>query len=138
MHKQIYVNLAVKDLPRARAFFDALGFSFNPQFSNDQGACMVIGENIHAMLLRQDFFQTFTDKPLCDTAAAIEVLTCLSCESRAEVDDLVARARAAGGRVPRAPQDYGFMYSHAFEDLDGHVWELAYMDPSALPAGAAA
>jgi uncharacterized protein len=133
MHKQIYVNLAVADLPRARAFFEQLGFSFDPRFSNDQGAGMMLGENIYAMLLRKDFFQTFTDKPLCDPATATEVLTCLSCESRAEVDELVAKARAAGGRLPRAPQDHGFMYAHAFEDLDGHIWELVHMNPDAAP-----
>jgi predicted lactoylglutathione lyase len=133
MHKQIYVNLAVEDLPRARAFFEQLGFSFDPRFSNDQAAGMIIGENIYAMLLHKDFFQTFTHKPLCDPAAATEVLVCLSCDSRAEVDELVAKARAAGGRLPREPQDYGFMYAHAFEDPDGHIWELMHMDLEASP-----
>jgi predicted lactoylglutathione lyase len=133
MHKQIYVNLAVEDLPRARAFFEQLGFSFDPRFSNDQAAGMIIGENIYAMLLRKDFFQTFTNKPLCDPAAATEVLVCLSCDSRAEVDELVAKARAAGGRLTREPQDYGFMYAHAFEDPDGHIWELMHMDLEAGP-----
>jgi predicted lactoylglutathione lyase len=138
MHKQIYVNLAVKDLPRARAFFDQLGLRFDPRFTNEQAACLVLGENIYAMLLQQDFFRSFIDKPLCDPAAATEVLVCLSCESRAEVDDIVAKARQAGGRVLRTPQDYGFMYTHGFEDLDGHAWELAYMDPDAVPSDGAA
>jgi hypothetical protein len=131
MHKQIYVNLAVADLPRARAFFEALGFGFDPNFSNEQGACMVIGENIHAMLLTRDFFRTFTAKSLADPAQSTEVLICLSCESRAEVDGLVAGALAAGGTVPRTSQDHGFMYAHGFEDLDGHVWELVHMNPNA-------
>jgi predicted lactoylglutathione lyase len=127
MHKQIFVNLPVKNLERSKAFFASLGFSFNPQFSNEQGACMVIGENIFAMLLVESFFQTFTQKPLADATQVTEVLNCLSCESRAEVDGLVAKALAAGGKAPNAPQDHGFMYGHGFEDLDGHVWELAYM-----------
>lgn len=127
MHKQIYVNLGVKDLPRAMAFFKSLGFEFNPQFTNEVAACMVVGDNIFVMLLTEGFFQTFTTKSLCDATQATEVLVCLSCESRAEVDHLVAKARAAGGQVPRAPQDHGFMYGHGFEDLDGHIWELVQM-----------
>ena len=127
MHKQIYVNLPVKDLARSIAFFKTLGFGFDPRFTNDQGACMVIGENIYAMLLPEPFFKTFTTKPVCDATRSTEVLTCLSCESRAEVDDLVQRALAAGGASPRTPQDHGFMYGHGFEDLDGHIWELIHM-----------
>jgi len=136
MHKQIYVNLPVRDLARSRAFFASLGFDFNAQFSNDQGACMIIGENIFAMLLAEPFFQGFTSKPIADARATTEVLTCLSCESRAEVDALVAKALAAGGRAPNPKQDHGFMYGHGFEDLDGHVWELSYMDMGAIPAQA--
>jgi predicted lactoylglutathione lyase len=124
MHKQIFVNLAIGDMQKSQAFFKRLGFTFNPQFTNDQGACMVISDDIYAMLLTKDFFQGFTGKPLVDATQATEVLICLSCESRAEVDDLVARAVAAGGTAPRAPQDHGFMYGHGFEDLDGHIWEL--------------
>ena len=133
MHKQIFVNLAVADLPRSRAFFEALGLSFNPQFSNDQGACLVVGENIFAMLLTREFFKTFIDKEIADARRTTEVLTCLSCDSRAEVDALVAKAVEAGGRAHRQPQDHGFMYGHGFEDLDGHIWELAFMDPNATP-----
>jgi len=127
MHKQIYVNLAVKDLKRSTAFFEGLGFRFNPQFTNEQGACMVINDNIYAMLLDTGFFKTFTSKALCDTRTHVETLLCLSCDSRAEVDDLVKKAVAGGGSVPRAPQDHGFMYHHAFEDVDGHTWELVHM-----------
>ena len=131
MHKQIFVNIAVDDLPRSRAFFESLGLNFNPQFSNDQGACLVLGDSIYAMLLTKDFFKRFTGKPLVDASKNTEMLLCLSCESRAEVDDLVVKALEAGGTVPRPPQDHGFMYGHGFEDLDGHIWELAYMvDPS--------
>lgn len=136
MHKQIYVNLAVEDLPRSMAFFRSLGLDFNPQFSNEQGACLQLGENIYAMLLTREFFAGFTAKPLADAKQSTEVLLCLACESRAEVDELVARAVAAGGRAPRPPQDHGFMYGHGFEDLDGHIWELMHMDPSAGAAKA--
>ena len=133
MHKQIFVNLPVGNLPRSRAFFESLGLHFEPKFSNDQGACLVVGDNIFAMLLTNDFFKTFTAKPIADATRSTEVLVCLSCESRAEVDALVQKALAAGGTAPRAPQDHGFMYGHGFTDLDGHVWELKYMDPNAAP-----
>lgn len=134
MHKKIFVNIAIGDMQKSQAFFKQLGFTFNPQFTNDQGACMVISDDIYAMLLTRDFFKGFTDKPLVDPKQATEVLICLSCESRAEVDDLVARARAAGASVPREPQDHGFMYGHGFEDLDGHIWELVYMVPGEVRA----
>ncbi|WGT63859.1 VOC family protein [Variovorax paradoxus] len=131
-NKQIFVNLPVKNLEKSKAFFAALGYTFNEQFTDANAACMVIQEgSIHAMLLVEDFFKTFTDKSLTDTSKSTEVLLCLSCESRAEVDELVAKAVAAGGTVPRAPQDYGFMYGHGFQDIDGHLWELSYMDPNA-------
>ena len=134
MHKQIYVNLAVNDLPRSTSFFKGLGFEFNPQFTSEQGACMVIGENIFAMLLTKEFFKTFTAKPLSDPARNTEVLVCLSCESRAEVDALVAKAVAGGGSAARAPQDHGFMYTHGFEYIDGHIWELVHMADQSAPA----
>ena len=134
MHKQIYVNLPVADLPRARAFFESLDLHFEPEYSNDEGACLVIEEgSIHAMLLTRDFFKSFTSKPIADATRSTEVLVCLSCESRAEVDALVKKALAAGGTAPRAPQDHGFMYPHGFEDRDGHIWELVAMDPDAAP-----
>ncbi len=135
MHKQIYVNLAVGNLERSKAFFSTIGFSFEPQFTNDQAACLILGENIYAMLLVKNLFKSFTHKSLCDPKESTEVLVGLSCESRGEVDALVAKALAAGGTAPRAPQDYGFMYGHGFEDIDGHVWELIYMDPNARAAG---
>jgi predicted lactoylglutathione lyase len=133
MSRQIYVNLPIKNMERTQAFFRALGFSFNPQFTNEQGACMVIADGIYAMLLVEPFFQTFTKKPIADANQTTEVLVCLSCESRNEVDELVRKAVAAGGKSPNAPQDHGFMYGHGFEDLDGHVWELVYMEPNAAP-----
>ena len=127
MKTELYVNLPVKDLNRSNGFFESLGFQLNPKFSNDQASCVVLGENIFAMLLVENFFKTFTDKSLCDPTKSTEVLVCLSCESRAKVDELVAKAIAAGGRAPRKPQEHGFMYGHGFEDLDGHIWELIYM-----------
>ncbi|WP_332826763.1 VOC family protein [Ramlibacter sp.] len=133
MARKIFVNLPIKDMERSQAFFRALGFSFNPQFTNEQGACMVISEDIFTMLLVEPFFQTFTKKPIADAKKSTEVLVCLSCDSRDEVDALVKKAIAAGGTAPNAPQDHGFMYAHGFEDLDGHVWELVWMDPAAAP-----
>lgn len=127
MHKQIFINLPVKDLPASKAFFEAMGYAFNPQFTDENAACLVLGDTLYAMLLTEPFFKGFTAKPVVDARTATEVLVCLSCESREEVDQLVAKARAAGGAVPREPQDHGFMYAHGFEDIDGHVWELAYM-----------
>ena len=134
MNQQIYVNLPVRDLPRAKDFFSALGYRFNPQFSNEQGACMVVSDHIYVMLLTESFCQTFTHKPLADARLSTEVLVCLSCASREEVDNLVKKAWSAGAKVPRAAQDHGFMYQHGFEDLDGHIWELAWMDMAACPA----
>jgi predicted lactoylglutathione lyase len=126
MHKQIFLNLPVQDLKRSMAFFQSLGFGFNPQFTNDQGACMVIGDNIYAMLLDREFFKTFTHKSIADTRSHTEALICISCDSDAEVDGLVKKALAGGGTAPRAALDHGFMYYHGFEDLDGHTWELAH------------
>jgi predicted lactoylglutathione lyase len=134
MPRQIFVNLPIANMERSKAFFAALGFTFNPQFTNDQGACMVIAENIFAMLLAKPFFQTFIDTDVADATRVTEVLTCLSCASREEVDDLVKKAVAAGGRPHRQPQDHGFMYGHGFHDPDGHVWELVYMAADTPPA----
>ena len=130
--QQIYVNLPVKDLPASRRFFDALGYSFNPAFSNDKGACMVVSEHIYVMLLTEQFFATFTKKPVADAKKSTEVLICLSRDSREAVDEMVRKAVAAGGSTYNDPQDYGFMYSHGFQDPDGHIWELTHMDPSAI------
>jgi len=113
------------------AFFSTLGFTFEPKYTNDSAACMVVGKDIYVMLLTQAFFQTFTSKRLADANASTEVLVCLTCESREEVDSLVAKAVAAGGSAPRESKDHGFMYGHGFEDLDGHIWELVHMEPGA-------
>lgn len=132
MHQQIFVNMAIKDMARSQAFFRALGYDFNPQFTNEKGASLVLGQNLYAMLLVEDFFKGFVPhKAIADTRTSVETLICLSCDSREQVDALVAKALAAGGTAPRPPQDHGFMYGHGFEDLDGHIWELMYMDTSA-------
>lgn len=133
MARKIFVNLPIRDMARAQGFFSALGFGFNPRFTNDQGACLVISDTIHAMLLVEPFFQTFTKLPVADARRSTEVLIALSCDSRAEVDALVAKAVAAGATTPNAPQDHGFMYQHGFADLDGHQWELIWMDESVAP-----
>ena len=133
MARQMFVNLPVKNLDRTVAFFTQLGFSFNPQFTNDKATCMLIGEDSFVMLLVEDFFSTFIEKPIADAHKTTEVLVALSCESRAEVDEMVRLAVAAGGRTPKPPVDLAYMYQHGFEDLDGHLWEVGYMDLSAMP-----
>jgi uncharacterized protein len=132
MATQIFVNLAVEDLDRSVRFFTALGFGFNPKFTDANATCMVVDDNIFVMLLVQPFFRTFTDKPLCNPHRHTEVLVCLSRDSREAIDAMVKAAVAAGGSAPRAAQDHGFMYQHGFEDPDGHLWELVHMtgDPA--------
>jgi uncharacterized protein len=132
MSKQVFINLPVADLPKSIAFFKALGFSQNLQFSNDAGACIVVSDTIFIMLATHAQFRDFTPNAICDTSKAVEVLLNLSCESREEVDGLVAKALAAGGSTYDKPEDLGFMYSHSFVDPDGHGWGLFYM--SEVPA----
>jgi predicted lactoylglutathione lyase len=136
MATQIYVNMPVKNLERSMTFFKALGFNFNPQFTNEQGACMVVSENIYVMLLIESFFKTFTPNPICDARKSTEMLVCLSRDSREAVDALVGKAVTAGAATPNKPQDSGFMYGHGFQDLDGHLWEVVYMDMEAFAAQA--
>ena len=135
MPRQIYVNLPIKDLSKTTNFFSHLGFEFDPRFTDDKAACLIIGENIYAMLLKEEFFKTFTNKQIVDAKNNTEVLLALRVDSREDVDQMISRARKAGGSVPREPHDHGFMYEHAFEDLDGHIWEVFYMDPNARPNG---
>ena len=130
MPRQIFVNLPVKDLNKSVEFFTKLNFTFNPQFTNDDATCMIVDENIFVMLLVEKFFQTFTLKEICDTSKSIEVLVSLSFESRAEVDAMVAKAIAAGGKTYKEPMDMGAMYQHGFQDLNGHLWEIFFMDES--------
>ncbi|MGW7255879.1 VOC family protein [Streptomyces sp. NPDC054834] len=132
MYQQmIFVNLPVNDLDASKKFFTELGYTINPQFTNENAASVVISDTIMAMLLTKPFYATFTDKEIADAAQTSEVLVCLSAESRAKVDELVEKAIAAGGTAGRT-QDHGFMYGRAFDDLDGHTWEIAWMDPAAI------
>ena len=130
--RMIFVNLPVKSIEASRRFFGALGFEFNPQFSDEKTGCMVIEENIFAMLLEHERFQDFIVGEISDAARATEVLTCLSADSRAQVDDTLAKALAAGAKPWKPILDMGAMYGCSFQDIDGHVWELMYMDPAAM------
>ena len=132
MSTKIFVNLPVRDLKKSMEFFTHLGYSFNRQFTDDTAACMVISEDIYAMLLTREKFREFTPKEICDATVVTEVLICLSCESRARVDEVIGKAVAAGGTTFMPAMDHGFMYGHAFQDLDGHIWEHMWMDPSAV------
>ena len=127
---EIFVNLPVKDLDRSMDFFGALGFDFNPQFTNEQAACMVIAENIYAMLLTEPMFKGFTPKDIAGATKTTEVMTALSSESREAVDTFLEKAIEAGATEVRDPQDHGFMYGRAFNDPDGHIWEVFWMDPA--------
>ena len=130
MAKSIFVNLPVKDLEKSIQFFTRLGFSFNQQFTDETATCMIVSEEACVMLLTQEKFRSFTPNPICDARKSTEVLVCLACESRAQVDEMVRQAIAGGGNTYNESQDHGFMYAHGFQDLDGHIWELMYMDPS--------
>jgi len=132
MATKIFVNLPVKDLEKSMHFFGQLGYTFNKQFTDHTAACMVISEDIYAMLLTHAKFKQFSPKAICDTSKSSEVLICLSCESTDQVKQLVAKALAAGGSTYADPKDYGFMFQHGFQDPDGHTWELIWMDPAAI------
>ncbi|HRH23249.1 MAG TPA: VOC family protein [Candidatus Magasanikbacteria bacterium] len=132
MVKQIFVNLSVKDLQKSIEFFTKLGFTFNPQFTDENATCMIISENIFAMLLVEHRFKDFTKKEIIDASKQVEVLNALSVGSREEVDALLEKALAAGATEPMPPQDHGWMYSRDFEDLYHHVWEVFYGDEKAL------
>jgi len=128
------VNLPVRDLPRATAFYEAIGGEKNPQFSDDTASCIVLSETIHVMLLTHDKFAQFTPKRIADAHETSEVLIALSVDDRAGVDEINGKALAAGGREAGEPQDHGFMYSRSFEDPDGHIWEPFWMDVAAAMA----
>ncbi|MFL6137537.1 MAG: VOC family protein [Frankiaceae bacterium] len=131
----IFVNLPVRDLESSKRFFSSLGFGFDARFSDDKAACLVIDDgHSYVMLLVEEFFRTFITTDIADTAHATEVLTCLSCASRDEVDELVAKAIAAGGKPWKPVMDEGPMHGGSFQDIDGHVWEVLHMDPSGIPA----
>lgn len=136
MAKMIFVNLPVTDLPRSMKFYEAVGFTNNPDFTNDQAAAMMWSDTIVVMLLRHEFWKTFTSKTIPNAHDTAQVLLCLSQDSQDAVEAIVAKAVAAGGRADPTPkQDMGFMYGRSFEDPDGHVWENVYMNMDAVPAG---
>jgi uncharacterized protein len=132
MATKIFVNLPVKSLDKSVEFFTSLGFTFNPQFTDETATCMIVADDIFVMLLTEEKFKTFTPKPICDGTQATEVLVCLSLDSREEVDGMVRKAVAAGGTTYNEPQDHGFMYGHGFQDPDGHIWELIHMVPGGM------
>jgi uncharacterized protein len=132
MASKIFVNLPVKNLNKSIEFFTKLGFGFNPKFTDETATCMIVTDDIFVMLLTEAKFKTFTPKEICDTKKYTEALVCLSLESRAKVDEMVRKAVAAGGTTYNEAVDYGFMYGHGFQDLDGHIWELIYMEPNAV------
>ena len=130
MKKQIFVNLPVKDLKKSVEFFTSLGYSFNPQFTDENATCMIISDEIYVMLLVEKFFQTFTTKEIADAKKQVEAIICLSMDSREE-DEIVKKGVSGGAKVTKT-NDHGWMYQSGFEDLDGHLWEFAYMDTAAL------
>ncbi|WP_433261838.1 VOC family protein [Actinosynnema sp. CS-041913] len=131
MSVKIFVNLPVTDLAKSIEFFAALGFRHNPQFTDENATCIVFGDAVYAMLLTEPYFKTFTQKEIADTGKTVEAILALGVDSRAQVDEIADKALAAGGQPSKEPQDHGFMYSRGFTDLDGHVWELFWMDESA-------
>lgn len=133
--RMIFINLPVKDLEAAKRFYGALGFTPNPQFSDEKAACMVVEENISVMLLSEAYFRTFIEGEISDTSRGVEVLNCISADSREQVDATVRAALATGGKPWKPAIDHGWMYNCSFRDPDGHVWEVAWMDPAAAQQG---
>jgi predicted lactoylglutathione lyase len=134
MKTEIFLNLPVKDLNLSIAFFTQLGFSFNPKFTDDKASCLIIGENINAMFLVEEFYKTFTNKEICDAAATSEVLISISAETREKVDEMIEKAVKAGGSEYMKTRDYGWMYQRTFLDVDGHHWEIFFMDENNIPS----
>jgi predicted lactoylglutathione lyase len=132
MSTQIFVNLPIKNLPSSVAFFTTLGYTFNPQLTDENSTCMIVSDNIFVMLLVEPFFRTFTRKTICDARKSCEVIISLPADSREKVGEFIGKAVAAGATTPTEAKDYGFMYLHGFDDLDGHRWELFHMLPAAL------
>jgi len=132
MKTKIFVNLPVNDLNKSIAFFTKLGFNFNPQFTDENATCMIVGEDIFIMLLVERFFKSFTKKEVCDTSKNTEAIVALSVESREKVDQMMDKAIEAGGGEPREKLDHGWMYGRSFEDVDGHLWEVFFMEESAI------
>ena len=130
--KNIFINLPVKDVNKSTTFFRELGFEFNPQFSDETSSCMIVSDYIFVMIMIEERFKEFTKKEIPDTTTSSEVIICISAVSRQQVDELVNKALASGGKPYSDPQDHGFMYIWGFHDIDGHIWEVAYMDESAF------
>ena len=137
MTRQLFVNLPVKDLAKTVEFFTALGFSFNPDFTDENASCMIVNDDAYVMLLVESYFKTFTSKTVADARSTSEAIMSFSLESRAGVDELVRTALTSGGTPSEEAQDYGFMYTHSFQDPDGHLWEVFWMDPAGPPKDAA-
>ena len=135
MITKFFVNLPVKDLNKTVEFFTKLGFTFNPQFTDENATCMIVGNDIFVMLLVEKFFKTFTKKEISDVSKNTEVIVALSTQSREEVDQMMEKVVGAGGKESRDPQDHGWMYGRSFDDIDGHLWEIFYMDESAMKKG---
>lgn len=135
MATKVFVNLPVQNLDRSIEYFTKLGFAFDPKFTDETATCMSVTEDVAIMLLVAEKFKMFTPKDICDAKRFTEVLVCLSLDSRAKVDEMVRNAVSAGGTVYSDPQDYGFMYGHGFQDLDHHIWEVIYMEPSPIRQG---
>src|ERR1700754_43611 len=130
MATKVFINLPVKVLAKSKEFFQNLGFSFNPQFTDEKAGCMIVSDSIFVMLLTDTYFKSFIDTEICDAHKATEVLITLDAASAAEVKEFISKASSLGGRIYAQPQDHGFMYQHGFADLDGHKWEMAYVDMS--------
>ncbi|MET3921906.1 VOC family protein [Arthrobacter sp. UYEF20] len=137
MAKQMFLNLPVQDLDKSVAFFTALGFSFNPDFTDENATSMIINDDAFVMLLVEGYFKTFTSKPVADASSSAEAIMAFSVDSRDAVDELVRAALTSGGTPSEEAQDYGFMYTHSFQDPDGHLWEVFWMDPAGPPKDAA-
>jgi predicted lactoylglutathione lyase len=133
MATKIFVNLPVKDLNKSIEFFTKLGYTFNPQFTDETATCMIVSDDIYVMLLTEEKFKMFTKKEIADATKSTEAIICLSADSREKVDEMVSKALKAGGTTPNEKQDLGFMYGHGYQDLDGHLWEVVWMNMSAVP-----
>jgi len=129
---QTYINLPVKDINRTKEFFGSIGFEFNPQFSDDNSACLVVNDNTFVQMLAESYFNTFVNRPIADFASNAGGIIALSADSREHADELAEKALAAGGKPYKEPKDYGFMYVRSFEDPDGHLWEIGYFDANAM------
>ncbi len=135
MATKIFVNLPVKNLSKSIEFFTRLGYTFNPQFTDETATCMIVSEDIYIMLLTEEKFKMFTKKEIADATHSTEAIICLSADSREKVDEMINKALAAGGTTPNEKQDHGFMYGWGYQDLDGHLWEIMWMDPGAINQG---